>query len=40
MKSCKNCGHGQQWHTKYGCLWHEKGTELLENVCTCNEDKK
>lgn len=37
--NCSKCGHEKQWHTKYGCLWHPKDTELLESVCVCPNDK-
>jgi len=41
MSLCSNCKHEKQWHTEnYGCLWHEKGTELLESVCGCVKYKR
>ena len=41
MNLCHNCKHEKQWHTSgYGCLWHPKGTELLEYVCACNIQKE
>ena len=38
MKKCKKCGHEGQWHTKYGCLYHAYGTELLSEICPCDFD--
>lgn len=40
-KICKTCKHEAQWHTdKYGCLWHPKGTRILESVCYCGKSKE